>query len=83
MSEGEGFDPLFDQAVKISMEYDRASASVLQRRLSVGYSRAARIIDQLFEAGIVGPPEGSKAREVNMKAAQEYSAQKQQEQLSS
>jgi S-DNA-T family DNA segregation ATPase FtsK/SpoIIIE len=65
-------DELFDEAVKIVVEYDRASASVLQRRLSVGYSRAARIIDQLFEAGIVGAQDGSKPREVNSKAAQEY-----------
>jgi S-DNA-T family DNA segregation ATPase FtsK/SpoIIIE len=65
-------DPFIDQAVKVVMEYDRASASVLQRRLSVGYSRAARIIDTLFELGIVGPPEGSKPREVNMKSAQDY-----------
>lgn len=65
-------DPLFDDAVNIVVEYDRASASVLQRRLSVGYSRAARIIDQLFEAGIVGPQDGSKPREVNAKAAETY-----------
>jgi len=71
-------DPLIDEAVRIVMEYDRASASVLQRRLSVGYSRAARIIDQLFEHGIVSPPEGSKPRDVNMKAAQDYLASKEQ-----
>ncbi len=65
-------DALIDQAVKVVMEYDRASASVLQRRLSVGYSRAARMIDTLFEMGIVGAPDGSKPREVNMKAAQDY-----------
>ena len=43
---------------------DRASASLLQRRLSIGYARAARIIDQLEAAGVVGPAEGSKPREV-------------------
>ncbi|MBI5151636.1 MAG: DNA translocase FtsK [Candidatus Pacebacteria bacterium] len=73
-----GGDALIDEAVKIVMEYDRASASVLQRRLSVGYSRAARMIDTLFEMGIVSPPDGSKPREVNMKAAQDYLNTKQQ-----
>ena len=69
---GADVDELFGEAVKIVMEYDRASASVLQRRLSLGYNRAARIVDQLFEAGIVGPPEGSKPREVIREAAQRY-----------
>lgn len=71
----DGGDALIDQAVRVVMEYDRASASVLQRRLSVGYSRAARIIDTLYEMGIVGAPDGSKPREVNMKVAQDYLSQ--------
>ncbi|MCA9371347.1 type IV secretion system DNA-binding domain-containing protein [Candidatus Woesebacteria bacterium] len=57
-------DPLFSQAVQIIMQSDKASASLLQRKLRVGYARAARILDELFEAGYVGPSEGSKPREV-------------------
>lgn len=57
-------DDLFQQAVEIVCQYDKASASLLQRKLSVGYARAARILDQLQEAGVVGPSEGSKPREV-------------------
>jgi S-DNA-T family DNA segregation ATPase FtsK/SpoIIIE len=57
-------DELFEDAVREVVQYDRASASLLQRRLSIGYARAARILDQLEAAGVVGPPEGSKARDV-------------------
>jgi len=57
-------DPLFNKAVEIIMQHDKASASLLQRRLSIGYARAARILDQLEQAGYVGPAEGSKPREV-------------------
>jgi len=57
-------DPLFDEAVRVVCEYDRASASLLQRRLSIGYSRAARVLDQLEHVGVVGPQDGSKPREV-------------------
>jgi S-DNA-T family DNA segregation ATPase FtsK/SpoIIIE len=57
-------DDNFKQAVEIVCQYDRASASLLQRRLSVGYARAARIIDQLEAAGVIGPADGSKPREV-------------------
>lgn len=60
----EGQDPLFDDAKSVVMQYDRASASLLQRRLKLGYARAARILDQLEAAGIVSPSEGSKPREV-------------------
>jgi S-DNA-T family DNA segregation ATPase FtsK/SpoIIIE len=60
-------DEFFEQAAKIVSQYDRASASLLQRRLSIGYARAARIIDQLHTRGIVGPPDGSKPREVLIK----------------
>jgi S-DNA-T family DNA segregation ATPase FtsK/SpoIIIE len=52
--------------------YDKASASLIQRRLSVGYARAARILDQLFAAGMIGPPDGSKPRDVNIPKIQEY-----------
>jgi S-DNA-T family DNA segregation ATPase FtsK/SpoIIIE len=65
-------DPLFDEAVKLFSQYDKASSSLIQRRLSVGYARAARILDQLYEAGFVGPAEGSKPREVNLNKIREY-----------
>lgn len=65
-------DPLFAEAVKLFSQYDKASSSLIQRRLSVGYARAARILDQLYEAGMVGPHEGSKPRDVNMTAIKQY-----------
>lgn len=71
-SDGEDRDALFDEAVKIFSQYDKASSSLIQRRLSVGYARAARILDQLYEAGLVGPAEGSKPREVNLMKVREY-----------
>jgi len=67
-------DHKFDEAVRLVSQYDKASSSMLQRRLSVGYARAARILDQLYEAGLVGPPDGSKPRDVNMKNISEYMA---------
>lgn len=69
--EGE-IDPLFTKAVEEVCQYDRASASLLQRRLSIGYARAARVIDQLEAAGVVGPAEGSKPREVLVQNAEEF-----------
>lgn len=60
-------DPLFNQAVEIISQFDKASASLLQRRLSIGYARAARILDQLEAEGYVGPAEGAKPREVLIK----------------
>lgn len=63
-SSGEGEDELFDQAKEIVIQAGKASASLLQRRLRVGYARAARLLDSLEEHGIVGPQEGSKPREV-------------------
>lgn len=59
-------DDLFDDAAQLVMEMQTASVSMIQRRFRVGYSRAARIIDQLELAGIVGPYEGSKPRHVLM-----------------
>jgi len=72
--EEEERDELFEEAVRTICRYDRASASLLQRRLKVGYARAARILDQLERAGIVGPAEGSKPREVLIRSAEEYLA---------
>ncbi|NWF50189.1 MAG: DNA translocase FtsK [Ignavibacteriaceae bacterium] len=57
-------DPMFEEAAKIIVRTQQGSVSLLQRRLKLGYSRAARIVDQLEEAGIVGPSDGSKARTV-------------------
>lgn len=59
-------DPLFDEAVRIILETKRGSVSLLQRRLTIGYSRASRLIDQMADAGIVGVYKGSQAREVLM-----------------
>ncbi|MFS8159173.1 MAG: FtsK/SpoIIIE domain-containing protein, partial [Candidatus Roizmanbacteria bacterium] len=57
-------DPLFEQAAKVIYESQQASTSFLQRRMKVGYSRAARILDELEAAGYVGPAEKGKAREI-------------------
>jgi S-DNA-T family DNA segregation ATPase FtsK/SpoIIIE len=57
-------DPMFEEAARVVVRHQQGSVSLLQRRLKLGYSRAARIVDQMEEAGIVGPSEGSKAREV-------------------
>jgi S-DNA-T family DNA segregation ATPase FtsK/SpoIIIE len=64
---GEGFgerDPLFRQAAEVCIQNQLGSTSLLQRRMSIGYGRAARIIDQLELAGILGPANGSKPRDV-------------------
>lgn len=57
-------DPMFQDAARVIVRHQQGSVSLLQRRLKLGYSRAARIVDQLEEAGIVGPNDGSKARAV-------------------
>lgn len=68
-------DDLFADAVRAVCQYDRASASLLQRRLSIGYARAARVIDQLQDAGVIAPSDGSsKPREVLIKNADEFLA---------
>ncbi|MDX2302048.1 MAG: DNA translocase FtsK [Microscillaceae bacterium] len=66
MEEGEDYerDVLFEEAARIIVMHQQGSTSLLQRRLKLGYNRAGRLIDQLEKAGIVGPFEGSKAREV-------------------
>ncbi len=58
------FDEFFEEAARVVVNAQQGSVSLLQRRLKLGYSRAARIVDQLEQAGIVGPNEGSKARRV-------------------
>jgi len=68
--EGEGTtapgerDALFREAAETCIQHQLGSTSLLQRKLRIGYGRAARIIDQLHEVGILGPPDGSKPREV-------------------
>lgn len=57
-------DALFEEAARIVVQHQQGSASLLQRRLKLGYNRAGRIVDQLEAAGIIGPHEGSKARQV-------------------
>ncbi|RPH33789.1 MAG: DNA translocase FtsK [Bacteroidales bacterium] len=57
-------DDLFDEAAKLVVQYQQGSTSLIQRKFSIGYNRAGRIIDQLEAAGVVGPFEGSKARNV-------------------
>lgn len=66
-------DSLFNQAIEVISQSGKASASLLQRRLSVGYARAARLLDQLEEAGYVGPAEGSKPREIIKRGVSEES----------
>jgi S-DNA-T family DNA segregation ATPase FtsK/SpoIIIE len=57
-------DELFDEAVRIIMESNQASVSILQRRMRLGYNRAGRIIDMMHDEGLVGPYEGSKPRKI-------------------
>jgi S-DNA-T family DNA segregation ATPase FtsK/SpoIIIE len=57
-------DPKFDDAVEVVVQAGRASVSLLQRRLQIGFNRAARIIEEMERQGIVGPSEGGKPREV-------------------
>jgi S-DNA-T family DNA segregation ATPase FtsK/SpoIIIE len=62
--DSEDRDPMFDEAARLIVMHQQGSTSLIQRKLKLGYNRAGRIIDQLEAAGIVGPFEGSKAREV-------------------
>jgi S-DNA-T family DNA segregation ATPase FtsK/SpoIIIE len=61
---GEGGDDMFKDAVRVVVESGKASTSLLQRRLRVGYARAARIIEEMEEQGIIGPADGARPREV-------------------
>ena len=60
----EGSDPLYEQALDIVIQSGKASASYIQRRLKIGYNRAARLVEEMEERGIVGPANGSKPREI-------------------
>jgi S-DNA-T family DNA segregation ATPase FtsK/SpoIIIE len=63
-NDGEENDPLFDDAVRLVFEFGKASTSLLQRRLRIGYGRAAHLIDLMERDGLVGPADGSKPREL-------------------
>jgi S-DNA-T family DNA segregation ATPase FtsK/SpoIIIE len=65
---GEDVDDLYDRAVAIVAETRNASISYLQRRLKVGYNRAARMIEQMEAEGVVGPQEGTKPREIYVRS---------------
>lgn len=69
-----GKDELFNESLRVVCQAGKASASLLQRRLSVGYARAARILDQLEAAGIIGPADAAKPRDVLIKNPEEVSA---------
>ncbi|MEX2264908.1 MAG: DNA translocase FtsK 4TM domain-containing protein [Bryobacteraceae bacterium] len=60
----DGQDPMYEEALRVVLEMGKASTSTLQRRLRLGYGRAARILDTMYRDGIIGPPDGSKPREV-------------------
>ncbi|MDR1410662.1 MAG: DNA translocase FtsK [Spirochaetaceae bacterium] len=60
----DGEDPLYDKALEIVMQQGKASASYIQRRLKIGYNRAARIVEDMAARGLVGPAQGSKPREL-------------------
>jgi len=68
---GQDHDEYFNEAINIINQSDKASASLLQRKLRIGYARAARILDELEADGYVGPAEGSKPREVIKRQAQQ------------
>jgi DNA segregation ATPase FtsK/SpoIIIE, S-DNA-T family len=67
----EGDDPLYEEAKRIVIENKKASASFLQRRMRIGYARAARLLDMLEDSGIIGPGDGAKPREIYFRQAQE------------
>jgi len=62
--DGPGDDPMLEEAIKVVVENGMASTSLLQRKLKLGYARAARIVDEMEQRGVVGPYEGSKPRKV-------------------
>ncbi len=63
-AEGDNNDPMYDDAVRLVFEFGKASTSLLQRRLRIGYGRAAHLIDMMYNDGLVGPADGSKPREI-------------------
>ena len=71
-SNGDERDDLFLEVCKILITQDKASSSSIQRRFSIGYNRAARILDQLYAAGMIGAPDGSKPRTIHAQKIMEY-----------
>jgi S-DNA-T family DNA segregation ATPase FtsK/SpoIIIE len=67
-------DPLFPEAARLVIRHQQGSVSLIQRRLKVGYARAGRIVDELENAGVLGPFDGSKARTVLMESEMELEA---------
>ncbi len=63
-ADGDANDPMYDDAVRLVFEFGKASTSLLQRRLRIGYGRAAHLIDMMYNDGLVGPADGSKPREI-------------------
>ena len=63
-ADGDDNDPMYDDAVRLIFEFGKASTSLLQRRLRIGYGRAAHLIDMMYNDGLVGPADGSKPREI-------------------
>ncbi|MEK9132402.1 MAG: DNA translocase FtsK, partial [Patescibacteria group bacterium] len=72
-----GNDPLYDKALALIIDSRKASASLLQRRLEVGYARAARILDEMESNGVIGPVRGAKPREIFVSRAAEQSGTEQ------
>ena len=68
---GEEYDELFDASVEVVARHRVASISFIQRKLKIGYNRAARIVEQMETEGIVGPQEGTKAREIFVRPIEE------------
>ena len=71
---GEGGDDMFRDACRVVIETRKASTSLLQRKLRIGYARAARIIEEMEEQGIVGAADGSRPREVLISSLDELDA---------
>jgi S-DNA-T family DNA segregation ATPase FtsK/SpoIIIE len=67
-------DPLFEEAARLIVRHQQGSVSLIQRRLKVGYARAGRIVDELEAAGVVGPFDGSKARQVLIESESDLEA---------
>ena len=70
---GDG-DAMLNDAIQVVLDMGKASTSLLQRRLRVGYARAARIMEEMEERGIVGPPDGSRPREILISSLDELDA---------
>jgi len=74
ISEGTSGDDLFEQALRTVVNYQKGSSSFLQRKLNIGFNRAARMLEELEELGVVGPAKGSKPRDVLISDADAFLA---------